>query len=282
MRKVLPFIALVIIYSVFVVPFSRYMMERPIAVKVGYLPDAKIVKLLVADQRYLFAQYAVGKVLIYYGTLVDKLKQKVVVVPEHEDMFGLIKTATILDPYNMDAYYFAQAIFSWEGGRYKDVNSLMDYGMNYRQWDYQLPFFAGFNSAYFLKDYSSAANYMKIAAERSRNPLLANLAARYLYESGQSEFGIFFLEMMMNSTFNPKIKAMYELRINALKAITEIKRAIENYVSKTGTVPKHLGQLVETGIILAIPKDPYGGEFYLDRDGVVRTTSKFVMKVRGQ
>jgi hypothetical protein len=137
-------------------------MEGPIAVKVGYLPDAKIVKLLVADQRYLFAQYAVGKVLIYYGTLVDKLKQKVVVVPEHEDMFGLIKTATILDPYNMDSYYFAHAyIFLGRGAL--QGRQLSD-GLRYElsPMDYQLPFFAGFNSAYFLKTILQRPNYMKL------------------------------------------------------------------------------------------------------------------------
>jgi len=281
MRTVLPFITLVIMYAGLLVPFSNYMSERPIAVKVGYLPDAHAVKLVVADQRYLFAQYAVGKVLIYYGTLMDKLKQKVYIAPENDNMFRILKTAVVLDPYNLDAYYFAQAIFAWEADRTSEVNSILDYGVRYRHWDYQLPFFVGFNSAYFLKDYTSAAIYMKLAAERSRNPLLINLSARYLYESGQSEIGIYFLESMLQTTLNPKIRAMYELRINALKAVIEIQNAIKKYTDKTGKLPVTLKQLQTTGILTKIPQDPYGGEFFIDRDGAVHSTSKFAMKDRG-
>jgi len=282
MRMVLLFTTLAVLYAGLLVPFTKYMLERPIAVKIGYLQDAKVVKLLVADQRYLVAQYAVGKVLIYYGTLIEKLKQRVIIPPEHGDMFRMMQTAVELDPYNMDAYYFSQAIFAWETGHAYEVNELLDYGMRYRRWDYQLPFFAGFNSAYFLKDYASAARYMKTAAELSQNPLLINLAARYLYESDQSEFGIYFLESMLKTTLNPKMKVMYELRIDALKAVISIKMAARQYVDKFGIPPASLKQLQAAGILIEIPQDPYGGEFYLEQNGTVRSTSKFAMKGRGQ
>lgn len=281
MHFVLTFTTIAVLYIALLIPFSKYMSDRPVAVKVGYLPDAKVVKLLVADQRYLFAQYAVAKVLIYYGTLMDKLKQKVIITPEHDEMFKILHTAAVLDPYNLDVYYFAQAIFAWETGRTSEVNELLDYGMRYRRWDYQLPFFAGFNSAYFLKDYASAASYMKIAAERSQNPLMISLASRYLYESGQSEFGIYFLDSMLKTTLNPSIKSMYELRIKALQTVIEIKKAVKHYVVKTGNQPTTLKQLQNAGMLEIIPQDPYGGEFYLDRDGTVRSTSKFALKDRG-
>jgi hypothetical protein len=281
MRNVLIFWTIIVLYAGLLIPFSKYMAERPVAVKVGYLPDARAVKLLVADQRYLFAQYAFAKVLIYYGTLVDKLKHKVIITPEYDNMFNVLRTVVVLDPYNLDAYYFAQAIFTWDVGRTREVNALLDYGMGYRRWDYQLPFFAGFNSAYFLKDYPAASRYIKVAAERSQNPLLINLAARYLYESGQSEIGIYFLDSMLKTTLNPKIKAMYELRINALKAVIEINKAVKQFVDKTGNLPATLKQVQSEGFLKEIPQDPYGGEFYLDRNGAVRSTSKFAMKDRG-
>lgn len=282
MRTVSLFIVLAFLYAGLLIPFTKYMAERPIAVRVGYLPDSVAVKLLLADQKYLFAQYAVVKVLMYYGTLVEKLKHKVIVPPEHDNMFSLLRTAVALDPYNLDAYYFAQATFTWDVGRYREVNTFLDYGMKYRMWDYQLPFYAGFNSAYFLKDYPSAARYMKIAAERSQNPLLISLTSRYMYESNQSEFGIYFLESTLKNTINPQIRTMYELRIAALKAVIEIKRAVKEYKEKTGELPAMIKQLQAAGLLIEIPQDPYGGEFYLDRDGTVRSTSLFAKKERGR
>src|ERR1035437_4961022 len=51
--------------------------------------------------------------------------------------------------------------------------------MKYRTWDWQLPFFAGFNSAFFLKDYAAAARYYQRAGELSGSDLSRLLAGRY-------------------------------------------------------------------------------------------------------
>ncbi len=61
----------------------------------------------------------------------------------------------------MDAYYFAQAVLVWDVGQVRLANELLEYGMRYRTWDYLLPFFAGFNYSYFLKDNEKAAQYYR-------------------------------------------------------------------------------------------------------------------------
>jgi len=46
------------------------------------------------------------------------------------------------------------------------------------------------------------------------------------------------------------------------------------FKEKYGRIPKNLNELVMKGIIESIPKDPYGGEFYIDKNGTIETTSK--------
>jgi hypothetical protein len=263
-------------YALLVVPFSSYLTSRPVAVKLGSIPDARVIRLLAADQCYLVADYAVTRVLFYYGALVDMDKRNVAVQPEHFNMFKTMETVVKLDPYNMDAYYFMQAAFTWELGRARDVNRVLAYGMKYRTWDYQLPFYAGFNAAYFLKDYKTAASYFQKAAELSGQHMFTTLSARYFYEAGETGLGIAFLDTMTKGATDPKVRKVYELRREALQAVLALEEAGSRYRQVWGMPPSNLHDLVEGGFIARVPADPYGGTFFLDETGRVRSTSKFV------
>lgn len=274
-------VLLLLAYVAVVIPLSDHLRQRPVAVKLGYTPDADVMKIVAGDQRTAMAELAVLKVLFYYGTLVGKWQENVLIRPEYYNMFKTAETAVRLDPYNMDAYYFLQAAFTWEIGRAADVNRLLDHGMKYRDWDWQLPYYAGFNAAYFLQDYSKAATYMQKAAELSGNPLFTRLAARFFYEAGRSDLGIVFLDAMIKGTKNPQLKRVYEMRKEALLQAERLSTAVGTYQERFGRQPSRLADLVASGIIKEIPVDPYGGEFYLDEQGKVRTTSKFTLSEEG-
>jgi hypothetical protein len=274
------FIILLLSFAALLFPFTQYMQNRPVAVKLGSLPEAEVLRIASADHRSLIAEYAVVKVLFYFGTLFEKKSNQVVERPEFYNMFKTLEKAVRLDPYNMDTYYFMQAAFTWELGRARDVNKVLAYGMKYRTWDYQLPFYIGFNSAFFLKDYKKAAVNMKRAAELSGNQLYTTLAARYFYESGQTDLGIAFLETMEKEAKDKDVRRVYELRLNALLAVKSLENAVEKFNTMFNRLPADLNELVASGIISNIPADPYGGKFYLDPDGKIRTTSKLASSVK--
>lgn len=275
MRGRLLFGVLVCCYLLLLVPFTKSLANRPVVVKLGALPGPEVLRVVTGDQRHLVAQYAVVKVLFYYGTLVEKFRQKVVLKPEYGKMFSMLQTSSRLDPWNADVYYFTQAAFTWELGKVAEVNEMLEYGMRYRTWDYQLPYFAGFNAAYFLKDYATAARHFQKAAELSGNPLFANLTARYFHEAGEAELGLQFLAFMQRRTTDSKMVALYQLRKDALVAVLTIQKGVEEYRRRFGKAPEQLAQLTASGVLPSLPADPYGGTFYLDRDGAVRSTSKF-------
>ena len=147
--------------------------------------------------------------------------------------------------------------------------------MKYRTWDWYLPFFAGFNSAYFLKDYSAAARYYQKAGELSGADLSKMLAGRYMQEAGQTDFAIGYLAAMEKNERNQAIKKNYQVRLKAFREVRRIEIARDRFKVRMSKLPESVERLQQSGLLSPAPVDPYGGKFYLEPDGKVATTSKF-------
>lgn len=264
-------------YALVIVPFAKYLRTRPVEEKLGYVPSVKVMKALSVDQRESVGAALVFKVLMYYGTVMERPHERALLQDPAtlQGMSRLLHGAVQLDPYNMDAYYFAQGILTWDAHQYQVANSLLEYGMKYRDWDWFLPFFAGFNHAYFLKDYPKAAHYYNLAGDLSGEPLYKSLASRYIQESGQTELAVAYLAGMVKTAKNPSVKKGYQVRLDAFLAVGLIEKARDRYRAEKGVLPASVEQLVRSGYLEKVPVDPYGGRFYLDSDGKVATTSKF-------
>ena len=191
-------------------------------------------------------------------------------------MYRVISGAVKLDPYNMDAYYFAQAVLVWDVRKVDLANDLLDYGMKYRTWDWYLPFFAGFNNAYFLKDYVKAAEYYRSAGELSGSNLYKSLAGRYLQESGRTGLAIVYLSTLVKSEKNEAIRKSYEVRLKAYRVVQIIEQARDLFQVNHGRLPSTIDELIQERFLSAVPVDPYGGRFSLSPKGEVRTSSNFV------
>lgn len=265
----------VFMYLLVIYPFTSYMRNKPVVEKLGVFPRVEVLQFLAADQKQLFAASLVMKVMVYFGGLMDVQPGKYRTPPDYQTMSRIIHGSVKLDPYNMDAYYFSQAVFVWDVGAYKMATDLLVYGMEYRSWDWYLPFFAGFNSAYFLKDFPNAAKYYKKAADLSGEPLFASLAARYMQQTGKTELALAYLTTMAKSARNDTIKKSYSVRLKALKAVRSIELARDAFQGKRDRLPVSVEELRDSGFLVEIPVDPYGGLFYFQLDGTVSTTSNF-------
>ncbi|HJV37183.1 hypothetical protein [Geomonas sp.] len=271
---------LIACYGALIVPFTTYMSNKPFVEKLGYLPRVEVLQVISADQKQVVAEGLVMKVLMYFGGLVAKEKTRQLHVPaDYMTMSRLLHGSVKLDPYNMDAYYFAQSILVWDANQIKIANDLLDYGMKYRTWDWFLPFFMGFNYGYFLHDYPQAGKYYMKAGQLSGNDLFMNLASRYLNEAGQNELAIAYLKTMAKTAKNRAVWETLTTRLKSLEAIRSIEQARDAYQRATGHQPASVEALLHSGYLKALPKDPYGGTFYLEPDGKVKTTSNFFSTV---
>jgi hypothetical protein len=280
-RWLLP-IFLVVLLAWLITLQAGQMTGRPLLVKLGPAPNARVVELISGRFKPQLANWWVMKVLFYYGSLVDVEKNQLQATPEYRNMYQTLEAAVILDPYNIDAYYFAQAAFTWGVHRVKEVNALLEHGMKYRSWDYWLPFYAGFNASYFLHDYAEGARLMKIAAKRSGSSLPTQLAARYFYQAGETKLGIVFLQTVIKQVKDEKLRGVYESRLLALQAVQVISDAVKDYRQRLGHSPQDIEALVKSGILAKVPTDPYGGRFYLSEDGLVQSTSRFAQANKGK
>jgi len=276
--KSIAFLAsLLTLYTAILVPLTRHLQERPFLEKVGYVTQPMVIKALACDQRHSIAAGLVFKVLVYFGTLVEKKKITDASPPDDTAMRAILATASRLDPYNMDTYYFAQSLI-WDETKVRETVELLEYGMRFREWDFYLPFFAGFDAAYFLRDYKAAATHYATAARLTGSDLFSKLASRYMHEAGQTELAIGYLDTMIKGSRNEAVKASFKMRRAALLEVRRIEVARDQFRDKFKRVPGSLEELYAYGFLTSPLKDPYGGNFYLEADGSVKTTSKFAGK----
>jgi tetratricopeptide (TPR) repeat protein len=239
----------------------------------GMILPPLVTKMLSLEFKSITADYLFARASQYFGGKITKREAATSI--DMQWFYNNILVITDMDPYFEDPYYFGNALLTWEVGMYKHANALLEKGVRARTWDWQLPFYLGFNNFYFLNDSEGGAAFIKIAAQRPGAPsFLPTLAAR-LYQQGQkTEIAIAFLQGVIESERDERLKVNYAMRLDALKRILYLERASIAYRKETGKLPKDLTVLQRDGFISSIPADPYGGMFYIDKDGSIKTTSK--------
>lgn len=247
----------------------------PLAVGADYALPPQVLKMTALEFDGLLSDVIFLKTLSFYGKTFERKVKPRVSEPELNWINDSLTAATELDPYFLDPYYLANSTLAWEGNRVEQANLLLEKGAKYRQWDWLLPFYAGFNHYYFLHDNAKAAKLLTEAAKRSDGvTLLATLAARLSYESNQTESAIIFLEEMLNQASDDYSRREYGQRFAALKDILALEKAVAAFQSKIGRAPKTINELVEQGIITEIPRESYGGTYELDlKSGTVRSST---------
>lgn len=274
-RIILTIIVCLLAYGVIIPPFTDYMKSRLFVEKLGAVPNTKALNYIVGDQKQMVAATLLLKTFMYFGGRVSNVELGAIGAVDYPAMSRTIHAALRLDPYNIDGYYFAQAVLVWDVAQYALANNLLEYGMKYRTWDWYLPYFAGFNDAYFLHDYPDAAKMYMLAGKLSGNTLFINLAGRYLQKSGQTEMAIAYLTAMDKGLRAPAVKKIFQVRIQAFKRLLVLERARDRYIKAYGSPPPDLNELVTKGYLRSLPSDPYGGKFIISKCGEIMSTSKF-------
>jgi len=272
MSRALFFLGGLLLMLATLVPLSSLRRALPPAERLGYLPSPEVTYFAALEHKGLFSELIFYRTMFYYGALVSSPGQR----PDYQGLYSFIDSSTRLDPRNLDAYYFAQAILTWDAGLVKPVNALLARGIAKRPWDTDLPFYLAFNYYYFLGDFESAAKYFELAARL--NPQIGyftTLTARALYQANKTDIAIAYLKNQLRKSTSDVLIRELKVRLAALETIAFLEKVRADYQEKTRRPLTDLEELVRVGILKGIPPDPYGGVFYIDRhDGRIKTTSK--------
>ena len=238
-----------------------------------YLPPEEILQIVSLDYKNLVSELLFFRAIVYFG---DRLETRI--MPNWHWIHKALDASTYLDPYNIDSYYFAEAVLAWDAKMPKEANTLLERGAKFRNWDWYIPFFMGFNSFYFLKDNKEAAKWFSEAAKINKE--VAPIAAKFYYKINETAFAIAFLKQMYEDAQNENVKRSIAIRLDALEKIVSLEKAVNQYKDKFNKLPEKIEELIAEKIIDKLPHDPYGGVFYLDKDGYIKTTSNLNFPVK--
>jgi hypothetical protein len=216
--------------------------------------------------------------MVFMGSTYERTAEPRIKPEEWQWLDNILTASTDLDPYFSDPYLLANAHMTWDGGMIRETNILLEKGMRYRDWDWMLPFYAGFNSFFFLNDNVKASEFLVKASQRpGPGEQLLSLASRLSYKEKKTENAALFLEAVAKKTEDKRLKKEYETRILALQARLLLERSVSVYKEKFGRAPVSLQRMIEKGILKEIPKDPYGGKYSVSPDGEISCTSDYLL-----
>jgi len=249
--------------------------QLPRGAETAFVPPSLLLKITSLEFQGLAADVLFLDAVIFYGgKIIGKLHPDMALW-EWRWLEKTLTAATDLDPYFYDPYYFGNAVFSWEAGMVTEANVLLEKGSGHRYWDWTLPFFIGFNKFYFLQENEKAAAYLMEASRRpNASPLLASMASKLVFKENKTETSIQFLEEMLQRTDDELTKQRFKKRIDALRGILLLEQAVAQYEKRFHVKPRSVELLSAKGIIQKVPQDPYGGKFYLDQAGSVKSTTE--------
>jgi tetratricopeptide (TPR) repeat protein len=234
-----------------------------------------ILKITTLEFDGLVSDFLFLKSTSFLGSTFERKERPQVKEWEWRWLYNILDASIGLDPYFFDPYYFASANLTWEGGLVREANKLLEKGSRFRDWDWRLPFYLGFNDFYFLHEDEDASKSLMEASRRpGGSPMLASLASKLAFKEGRTENAIIFLGEITKKTDDKELKKYYEKRLEALRDIDLLEKAVGNYRERFRRTPRSLDELSTKGIISKIPKEPFGGIYYIEADGTVKTTNE--------
>lgn len=236
------------------------------------LPSPAATRLLSLGHYALAADYYWLRSLEHFGDL----EMHRALYPNLEPF---LSRAVNLDPQFKSLYYLAGTALTLRGMDPHLSNRILRIGLEHRPDVWQIPFYLGFNLLYFDHDFANAATMLaRAAALDGAPPLIGQLAARLSAEAGAPEVGLRLVNTILEN-LGDKDKAMredYERRRNLLRLEVELKwlqKAADRFAEDQGREANSLDELVDAGLLTAVPRDPLGGEYSLV-GGTVQTTSE--------
>lgn len=224
---------------------------------------------MTAGDRYLAADLAAIRALL---VATDKMR------PEDYRILGKIQEdASWLNPAHEDNYYTATAILPWNG-EFDAAQTILARATKARYFDYQPAFYYAFNLLQFKGDAAGASAWMRAAAEKlpsdDERLIMQNLAARWMDRAQDTDLAIRIVEAMAQQAKRKDFRAYLEQRVARLRSLKQLRAAAERFREQSGRPLVKLRDLVDAGYVVAIPADPFGFGFDVDKQGqiVLRTS----------
>src|ERR1700687_5790309 len=175
---------------------------------------------------------------------------------------------TDLDPSAEHVYRFAGLILPWEAERIDDGIALLEKGTRHLPGAWELHYMLGFSYYFFKDDLPAASRSLRTAMSLPDAPGFVTRLAAVVDAAHQGEgSAIDFLIELDRSNINSEMRDALRQRIRELtlsRDIDTLEAAVKSFQEAFGRLPADLGELISTGMVAAIPPEPFGGAYVLD------------------
>jgi len=227
--------------------------------------------------KYFVFIFSLLSVLLLSGAFIKPVKVSEVKISDYKDPFSVVR----------DVY----AKMLWKDlekesdmpSRFSIIKRVVDYSPNFKQAyeelcnDHQKYTASNIEIKDFLK-------ITKQGAESFDDDKLLNCYLDTLTGMERYVEALNFLTQQYIQTQNTPKQASYMDRIKTVqqeKNILDLTKAIEVYYQKNKTYPGDILVLVNEGLIEKIPEDPYGGQYFIGKQGQIRSTDLLDTKDTG-
>ena len=194
---------------------------------------------------------------------------------EYDRLFALLNVEADLDPKFEMPYLLGGLVLGESPQHGRESLRVFQRGRVTHPSDWRFPFYIGFTHYFSLGDAVAGGGAMAEAARLPGSPTyLPGLASRMLSEAKEPEVALALLEPIVKQESDPARRAVLERRMREVtveRDLQSLERAVERYREITGIVPGDLYALVREGILTAIPPEPNGGKYVMERGGKVRS-----------
>ncbi len=217
---------------------------------------------LVADAYWIRA-------VVYYGRQRLSSRED----KNYDLLYPLLDLVTALDPRFVAAYRFG-AIFLSEpapGGpnRPDQAVSLLERGASRNPSRWEFLHDIGFVYAWSHRDYKAAATWFERASQIPEAPVwLRSTAASMELRGGNRAAARQLWQQMLNNAelgWMKNTASAHLAQFDALDAIDQLNELVWRYEARTGRMPQSWEELIQAGVLRAVPLDPAGVPFELDQ-----------------
>lgn len=163
-------------------------------------------------------------------------------------------------------------------GRVSDALRIGEQGIENADPDWRIPYYMAADYFLELKDDKDALLYYNLAAHTPGVPDYAlRFSLNFGIKSNERQKTEELWATIRDSSNDESTKERAQAYIDRLEIFDYLDAASKAYQGKYGQIPSSTDALVTSGIIPAVPEDPFGFTFVINKDGTsgINTTSSF-------
>jgi len=192
-----------------------------------------------------------------------------------ERLRPLLELVTDLDPRHGYAYQVGANVLA-SAGLVGDSDAILEKGTRNVPDRYILPFHRAVNAFLYEGDYVLAGQWFERAARTpGAPPHLRDYVVAMYVRGDAAEAAASFLGHLLSEAQDDESRKAIAAQIRRAQLerdASALEEAAARFRERVGSPPRTLEQLVEAGLVPAVPPDPFGGKYVLGADGRVRST----------